>query len=383
MTYFLSRLLKKFGMLREPQHERKIINDFKSPPFVLSPSKDSETVFHYPARLLALIGIVLSTGLGAVHESAGQTSSLTAFYTAPVVSMAPMWIAKEAGFFKKQGLDVRLVFIASGPLGTTAILSGDVDVGVIGGFAPIRAIAGGNKNLAMIGQTKNRMTGAIVGKKEIASVQDLKGKRLGIDRIGSNPDMFTQASLARFNIDPLKDLQYIQLGSIGQGIPALKAGTIDAVSTSTPHDLFAQRLGFKVILDITAMKIPLASTVLLSARNTVERKQADLAKFMRAYAEAIHYFITNKEGTIQIVAKYTKVEDREVNGHAIDSEREAVERTLQVDPKGIELILTLMSKSMPQGPAVKTEEFYDSRFTNELRDSGFLKKLWGEKCKGG
>ena len=284
-------------------------------------------------RLLALIGIVLSTGLGAVHESAGQSSSLTAFYTAPVVSMAPMWIAKEAGFFKKHGLDVSLVFIASGPLGTTAILSGEVDVGVIGGFAPIRAIAGGNKNLVMIGQTKNRMTGAIVGKKEIASVQDLKGKRLGIDRIGSNPDMFTQASLSRFKFDPLKDLQYIQLGSIGQGIPALKAGTIDAVSTSTPHDLFAQRLGFKVILDITAMKIPFASTVLASARNTVERKQADLTKFMRAYAEAIHYFLTNKEGTIQIVAKYTKVEDREVNRHAIDSEREAVERTLQVDPE--------------------------------------------------
>jgi len=327
----------------------------------------------------ALLTSAFSLCLIAAGESRAQTQTLTAFYTAPVVSMAPMWIAKDAGFFKKQGLDVKLVFIASGPLGTTAILSGDVDVGVIGGFAPIRAIAGGNKNLVMIGQTKNRMTGAIVGKKEIASVQDLKGRRLGIDRIGSNPDMFTQASLARFNIDPLKDLQYIQLGSIGQGIPALKAGTIDAVSTSTPHDLFAQRLGFKVILDITAMKIPLASTVLLSARNTVERKQADLAKFMRAYAEAIHYFLTNKEGTIQIVAKYTKVEDREVNGHAIESEWEAVERTLQVDPKGIELILALMSKSMPQASAVKTEEYYDARFTNELRDSGFLKRLWGEK----
>ena len=128
------------------------------------------------------------------------------------------------------------------------------------------------------------------------------------------------------------------------------------------------------------MKIPLASTVLLSARNTVERKQADLTKFMRAYAEAIHYFLTNKEGTIQIVAKYTKVEDREVNGHAIESEWAAVERTLQVDPKGIELILALMSKSMPQGPAVKTEEFYDSRFTNELRDSGFLKRLVGRQA---
>lgn len=330
-------------------------------------------------KLAALIGIVLLTSLVQPKASAAQTSTLTAFYTAPVVSMAPMWIAKEAGFFKKQGLDVRLVFIASGPLGTTSILSGDVDVGVIGGFAPIRAIAGGAKNLVMIGQTKNRMTGAIVGKKEIAAVQDLKGKRLGIDRVGSNPDMFTQAALSRFQIDPLKDLQYVQLGSIGNGIPALKAGTIDALTTSAPHDLFAQRLGFKVILDITAMKIPFASTVLLSARNTVERKHADLSKFMRAYAEAMHYFLTNAEGTNQIVAKYTKVEDREVNAYAIDSESKAVERTLQVDPKGIELILALIAKSVPQAASAKAEDFYDPRFAGELRDSGFLKKLWAEK----
>jgi len=316
----------------------------------------------------------------ATSQTSAQTSTLTAFYTAPVVSMAPMWIAKEAGFFKKQGLDVRLVFIASGPLGTTSILSGDVDVGVIGGFAPIRAIAGGAKNLVIIGQTKNRMTGSIVGKREIATVQDLKGKRLGIDRVGSNPDMFTQAALARFNMDPLKDLNYIQLGSIGQGVPALKAGTIDAVTTNPPHDLFAQRLGFKVILDITALKIPFAATVLLSARNTVERKQTELGKFMRAYAEAMHYFLTNAEGTAQVVAKYTKVEDREINAYAIESESHAVERALQVDPKGIELILNLIGKSMPQAASAKVPEFYDPRFFTDLRDSGFLKRLWGDKA---
>jgi NitT/TauT family transport system substrate-binding protein len=330
-------------------------------------------------KRVELIGIVTALSVVSVRHSAAQSSVLTAFYTAPVVSMAPMWIAKEAGFFKKQGLDVRLVFIASGPLGTTSILSGDVDVGVIGGFAPVRAISGGAKNLVMIGQTKNRMTGAIVGKKDIADVRELKGKRLGIDRVGSNPDMFTQAALARFNMDPLKDLNYIQLGTIGQGIPALKAGTIEALSTSAPHDLFAQRLGFKVILDITALKIPFAATVLLSSRNTVERKQADLAKFMRAYAEAMHYFLTNAEGTQQIVAKYTKVEDREVNAYAIDSESKAMERTLQVDPKGIELILNLISKSAPQAASAKPQDFYDPRFFSELRDSGFLKTLWGEK----
>jgi NitT/TauT family transport system substrate-binding protein len=330
-------------------------------------------------KTLALLGIAFVACIGSSNESAGQSSTFTAFYTAPVVSMAPMWIAKEAGFFKKQGLEVKLVFIASGPVGTASVLGGEADVGIIGGFAPTRAILNGAKALVIIGQSKNRITSKIIGKKEIASVQDLKGRRLGIDRIGSNPDMFAQVSLARFHIDTFKDLQYVQLGNIGQAIPALKAGAVDAIIAGAPHDLFALRLGFKEIVDIAAMKIPFAATVLVSARETVARKQSELSKFMRAYAEAMHYFLTNTEGTAQIVAKYTKVEDHELNAYAIASESKAMERTLQVDPKGIELILQLIGKTVPQVASAKAEDFYDARFYTELRDSGFLKRLWGDK----
>jgi NitT/TauT family transport system substrate-binding protein len=330
-------------------------------------------------RRLALIGIVVSTCFGALHESAGQSSTLTAFYTAPVVSMSPMWIAKEAGFFKKNGLDVKLVFIASGPVGTASVLGGETDVGIIGGFAPLRAMVGGAKGLVIIGQSKNRITSKIMGKKEITSVQDLKGKRLGIDRIGSNPDMFAQAALSRFQIDTLKDLQYVQLGDTGKAIAALKVAAIDAAIAGAPHDLFAKRMGFKEIVDIAAMKIPFAVTVLISSRNTVARKQAELANFIRAYAEAMHYFLTNPEGTTQIVAKYTKVADQEVLAHSIDSEATAMERTLEVDPKGVELLLGFIGKTVPQAASAKAEDFYDPRFYTELRESGFLKKLWGEK----
>src|SRR5512147_3110742 len=119
-------------------------------------------------KLLALLSIVFSLGLA--QSGFSQVPALTVFYTAPVVSMAPMWIAKEAGFFKKHGLDVRLVFIASGPVGTTSLIAGETDVGIIGGFAPLRAIVGGAKELVIIGQSKTRMTGNIVGKREIASV---------------------------------------------------------------------------------------------------------------------------------------------------------------------------------------------------------------------
>jgi len=330
---------------------------------------------------LALVSIAFAVCVGSRTEGWSQSDTLTAFYTAPVVSMAPMWVAKEVGFFKKHGLEVKLVFIPSGPTGTTAILAGEADVGLIGGFAPIRAILGGAKGLIIIGQSKNAIVATIVGKKEISSVQDLKGRRLGIDRIGSNPDMFTQAALSRFQMDPLRDLQYIQMGNIGQGIPALKSGAIDALTTNPSDDLLAQKLGFKIILDITAMKIPFAATVLVSDRNTVARKQPALTKFMHAYAEAVHYFLTNREGAAQVVARYTKVQDREILNYSIETDSKAVQKTLEVDPKGIELILGPISKSVPQAASARTQDFYDPRFFTELSDSGFLKRLWGEMIR--
>jgi hypothetical protein len=100
---------------------------------------------------------------------------------------------------------------------------------------------------------------------------------------------------------------------------------------------------------------------------------------MRAYAEAVHYYLTNPEGASKIVQKYTKVEDKEVISHSMAAEAKAMEKTLQVDPQGIELILGLMRKTMPQAASAKPQDFYDPQFFSDLRDSGFLKKLWGEK----
>jgi hypothetical protein len=63
----------------------------------------------------------------------------------------------------------------------------------------------------------------------------------------------------------------------------------------------------------------------------------------------------------------------------VNAEGKAMARTLQVDPKGIELILGLIGKTVPQAASAKAEDFYDTRFVAELRDSGFIKRLWGEK----
>jgi ABC-type nitrate/sulfonate/bicarbonate transport system substrate-binding protein len=153
-------------------------------------------------KLLAFLGITFAVCVASSKESSGQTQTLTAFYTAHVVSMTPMWIAQETGLFKKHGADVRLVFIGSGPLGTTSILAGEVDIGIIGGFSPLRAFLGGAKNLVIIGQSKTYMVGSIVGKKEIASVQ-VRRARLDQNDFQIDPVLFTEP---QFFVNPKRKL---------------------------------------------------------------------------------------------------------------------------------------------------------------------------------
>ena len=151
---------------------------------------------------------------------------------------------------------------------------------------------------------------------------------------------------------------------------------IDAAIAGAPRPIRPE-MGFKG-LSICGDEDPVCVTVLISARETVARNR-ELAKFTQAYAEAIHYFLTNPEGTALVVAKYTKVVDREVVAYSIDSEAKAMQKTLQVDPKGVELILGFIGKTVPQAASAKPDYFYDPRFTNELHESGLLKRLWGDK----
>ena len=147
-----------------------------------------------------------------------------------------MWIAKKAGFFKKNGLDVKLVFIASGPVGTASVLGSETGVGIIGGFAPLRAMVGGAKGLVIIGQSKNRITSKIVGKK-IASVQDLKGKRPGIDRIGSNPDMLLKPR------SPDSKSTHLKICSTSSSVTSARSSPLSRPARSTPA-LRARRMIF-------------------------------------------------------------------------------------------------------------------------------------------
>ena len=122
---------------------------------------------------------------------------LIGFHSARTMSQAMPWIAEEAGLFRKYDLDFQLVYISSAPIVTAAILSGDAQVAISGGEAIVRAVAQGATDLVFIGSAKNTLTHSILGKPEIKRPEDLRGKKLGLSRLGSNSHYFIIQALRK------------------------------------------------------------------------------------------------------------------------------------------------------------------------------------------
>ncbi|HJX10737.1 MAG TPA: ABC transporter substrate-binding protein [Candidatus Binatia bacterium] len=153
--------------------------------------------------LLVLLSISLWWGATGPARLYGQKKQapLVVSYSALVASQSYLWIAKEAGYFERHGLDVKMVFISSGAHNVAALLAGDVDIGIIGGMGVMRAKLGG-ADLYLIGGTKNQYAGSIVAQPQIKTPAELKGKRIAITRRGSNPEFMAKAALQRFGMNP-------------------------------------------------------------------------------------------------------------------------------------------------------------------------------------
>ena len=125
---------------------------------------------------------------------------LSALYSAQSVSYSLPWIAQDAGLFRKHNLDFQLVYIPSSGVATAALSGGDVEIALAGGVGIVRAFAQGATELVFIGGFKNALTHSIVAKPDISRPEDLRGKKIGITRLGSNSHYFAVQALRRMGL---------------------------------------------------------------------------------------------------------------------------------------------------------------------------------------
>ena len=173
--------------------------------------------------------------LFAMAQPTPAADKLIGIHSARVLSQSMPWVATEAGLFKKYNLDFDLVFIASSPSVTAAMLGGDAEISLGGGEGPIRAYVQGASDFVFVGGFKNVLTHSILARPDIKRPADLKGKKVGINRVGSNPHYFAVQALRRSGIEPA-EVNFIQSGGAPETLVALLAGGLDAASLNPPTD---------------------------------------------------------------------------------------------------------------------------------------------------
>jgi NitT/TauT family transport system substrate-binding protein len=296
-------------------------------------------------------------------------SSISGAYT-------PIWVAHDAGYFTKEGLQDDIILIPSGTHLAQVTVAGEIDIGSLNGSSAIAAALQG-ADLKIIGNSGNKMVFSLYVRPEIKTVEAMKGKRIGITRFGSAPDISVRYALRKYNINPDKDLTLIQLGFMATVAAGLQGGSIEGGVVSPPTQFAIDKAGFRELISITDMDFAFPNPALVAVGPIIRSKPDVINRFMRAYTRGIHRARTDREFTYKSLAKYTKIQDTVVLQKAYDFYMTKVlEKAPYVNMAGVHNALDDLAKTVPAAKNAKPEQFVDLRFLDTLEKSGLLKELY-------
>ena len=321
------------------------------------------------SKLICLMLLVVFYWIESAN-AASAPDRLVGLHSAQVLSQSMPWIAQEAGIFRKYDLDFRLVYISSSPVATAATLSGDAEIGVTGAIGNVRAFVQGSTDLVFIGGMKNILTHNILARPEIRRPEDLRGKKVGVGRFGSNTHYFVIQALKRLGMDPNKDIQTIQTGGSPETLAALVGGNVEAAAIVAPGDFVAASKGFRYVVNGFDLKIPYAATCVVTLRSLINKRGPVIGRFMRSMAEASRIMHTDKAFVYKVLGKYLRITDTKVLDASYQSEVPALEQRLEIHEAALQASLDEIAPLDPRAKAIKPADMIDRRYLVELEKSG-------------
>ena len=296
---------------------------------------------------------------------------LRATYASVGGAFAPLWIAQDKGIFNKYGLNVDLKYMLSAT-GTQALLAGNVDI-VNPATELIEAGLGGARIAFIIG-ILNRAVLSVYSKPDFKQLTGLRGKVMGVTLPGSTTDLTAKILLQQAGLAPGKDVQITHLQGMPDLITALSQGRIDAGIISAPTTLKARQAGLKELVDITARNIPMIHAGLATTRDFIKNNPEKVRRYVQAYIEATKIARTDADTTKELIAKYTRTDNKEDLDETYSTYVRAWEQAPYVSAAAMQTVLNFAVN--PASKTAKPEQFIDNSFVAELEKSGFIKELY-------
>jgi len=309
--------------------------------------------------------------------SAWAQSKVRINWTAVTGAQSGVFTAYEEGIFKKNGLEVELIHIPSSSRGIQAILAGEIAFSYMDGNNAVQANLKG-AGLALVAGATNHMVFSLMAKPEIKKISDLRGRKIGITRVGSSTHTSALYALSQAGLKPV-DYQILPLMEVPSILIALMAGQIDAGVVSPPTNSRARKGGFNELMNIAKEGPEYVSVAIGTTRAYIKANEDTVRRVVRSYTEAVQLFRASKQIGMRVLQKYTKVKDQEILEDAYNQFREYLEFPPYVSRKGVEAILAELGEKEPAAKAAKPDDFMDMRFVAELEKEGFFKKVAGKQ----
>jgi NitT/TauT family transport system substrate-binding protein len=306
-----------------------------------------------------------------------QAKSYIAYISDSTSSSVIYWLAKEAGIFKKHGLDLDTIFINGSVRGIQSLIAGDLGYSGAVGTAVINAnLAGGD--IAIIQSQMNTLPYFIIGNANIKSPEGLKGRAAAVHIPGTSADFAMRLALMKVGI-PYKDIKAVTVGGAPARLAAVTQGQTDFTVVTDGEKIQGEKMGLKVIIDMAKLNVPFQFNCSVTTRKKIRENPDEVRRVVWSMAESIHYYKTHKEESIKVAQKYTRGLSRDILEGAYAANTSLLVEDTYPTLEGLKGTLEVQALTDTRAAKAKAEDFVELRFVDELRKSGFVDKLYGRR----
>jgi ABC-type nitrate/sulfonate/bicarbonate transport system substrate-binding protein len=333
-------------------------------------------------RKKLLMGYAIWLGLFLAFEQAGAASAPDKIkfpYSPMSWNSLPWWVAKDAGHFDKNGLDVDLFYEGASSAIVQAMLAGEANfAGLAGPSVVTNVLAGGD--VIQIAAVVKTFTIPMYSQPNITAVAQLKGQKVAVSRFGSISHIAAQNIFQKAGVT---GATVVQSGGTPESAAMLMSGNVVAAMVPPPQSLMLKEKGFRELVSVRQFRewnIPVVENGIAARRSFIDKNPSVAKRFIRAAFEGIQTIYTNKELAIKTLAKYTKVSDEKILEESYRFSVEALTKEGMMPQEAFAALLEQLvsQKSIDEAASKKLPltAYFDNRFVIELEREGFFKKLW-------
>ena len=300
---------------------------------------------------------------------------VNAIYASIAGDHAGLYVAQEMGLFRKYGLEVNLSYTAGAAQVIQTMMAGENQIATAGGSGVVDADFAGADLVAVAGMV-NIPAFYIVVQPEIKSIQELRGRPVGITRFGSSTDFTMRYILRKAGLEPDKDVPLLQLG----GQPELAAGIetrrIFAAPMTPPALLKTLKAGARVQIPPKTIGLSFPHVGIVVRKQFLAARRQTVKNFIAGYSEGVATLYRDKEGSKSAIARFIRSDDPESIESSWQFGIDVVERIPNLDPQMFRVVLEERARTKPDAGKAKPEQFFDDSLVKELEKEGFFKKIY-------